>query len=377
MENALRLVFENEQGKVVRTFASRDSEKPLHVIQREQTKRLELVSDLEALTTKKIKFKELGQLRTYDLEKGAFEIAGIGRLKLVREINEVQLDQKLPAEDSKRRTIYTLVGVTLLFFLMIFLSTLQVDVQRLEQDLKQTVVQIAKTITPRTKPTTQANLPDQMNKPQVVKSGGVKRLGALAALGSLSSGKQKGGIDLGAAQTSAGIGMGGSQGSGGVQTTIYSKGLTSAPLGVGGNLQGAGGYGTKGKGGGQAGYGTMSLVGSAQGVSVPLTNEATIEGGLDRDMIAAVINKNMGQIRFCYEQGLQGSPGLNGRVALDFTIGGQGVVKVAGIANSTLGSKMVEDCILMRLRSWKFPVPQGGVDVKVSYPLVLRRSGQG
>ena len=100
-------------------------------------------------------------------------------------------------------------------------------------------------------------------------------------------------------------------------------------------------------------------------------------GGLDRDAIAAVVARNMGQIRFCYEQALQGEPGLNGRVAVDFTIGGNGLVKMAGIENSTLGSKIVEDCILARLKSWKFPLPENGVDVKVSYPFVLRRAGQG
>jgi hypothetical protein len=32
---------------------------------------------------------------------------------------------------------------------------------------------------------------------------------------------------------------------------------------------------------------------------------------------------------------------------------------------------------MMRLKTWKFPLPEGGVDVKVSYPFILRRAGQG
>jgi hypothetical protein len=98
---------------------------------------------------------------------------------------------------------------------------------------------------------------------------------------------------------------------------------------------------------------------------------------LDRDQIAAVINKNLGQVRFCYEQGLQGDPNLNGRVAIAFTIGGNGAVKAANVDNSTMNSKAIEDCITMRLKTWQFPLPQGGVDVKVTYPFVLRRAGQG
>ncbi|MGZ3745467.1 MAG: AgmX/PglI C-terminal domain-containing protein, partial [Pseudobdellovibrionaceae bacterium] len=170
---------------------------------------------------------------------------------------------------------------------------------------------------------------------------------------------------------------GGSQGSGGVQTSLYAKGVVAAPLGVGGNIQGAGGYGTKGKGGGHAGYGKLSLVGSAETSSITLNQEASAASGLDRDQIAAVINKNLGQVRFCYEQGLQGDPNLSGRVAIAFVIGGNGGIKTAQIENSTLASKAIEDCILMRLKTWQFPLPQGGVDVKVAYPFVLRRAGQG
>ncbi|RYZ78956.1 MAG: AgmX/PglI C-terminal domain-containing protein [Proteobacteria bacterium] len=43
----------------------------------------------------------------------------------------------------------------------------------------------------------------------------------------------------------------------------------------------------------------------------------------------------------------------------------------------SMNSKIIEDCIVMRLKTWQFPLPQGGVDVKVSYPFVLRRAGQG
>ena len=119
-----------------------------------------------------------------------------------------------------------------------------------------------------------------------------------------------------------------------MQTSLYAKGVVGAPVGVGGNIQGAGGYGTKGKGGGQAGYGKLTLVGSAGTSPMALTQEASVETGLDRDQIAAVINKNLGQVRFCYEQGLQGDPNLNGRIAVGFTIAGNGMVRTAAIEHS-------------------------------------------
>ena len=142
-----------------------------------------------------------------------------------------------------------------------------------------------------------------------------------------------------------------------------------------GNIKGGGGYGTKGKGGGKAGYGKLSLVGSAGNAPIPLGKEAIVQGGLDRDLISAVIERNKGQITFCYEQGLQGDPTLGGRVAVNFEIGSNGRVRTAGILNTTLHSSMVENCIIRRLKSWKFPLPEGGVNVKVSYPFLLRRRG--
>ncbi|MEI7973584.1 MAG: AgmX/PglI C-terminal domain-containing protein [Bdellovibrio sp.] len=98
---------------------------------------------------------------------------------------------------------------------------------------------------------------------------------------------------------------------------------------------------------------------------------------MDKDLIGAVIAKNLGQIRFCYEQGLQLDASLHGRVAVDFTIDASGAVKLAQVQSSSLNSKQVEDCMVLRLKGWKFPLPENGKDVKVSYPFVLRRSGQG
>lgn len=379
METARKLVLEREDGRVVRTFLMQGGLG--HVIRRDDTKRLEIVPDLEQLYREKIKFNELGQIRRDSLDHLDFAIPGVGKIKTAEGELAVISDPHLKPEDKK--SWYGVLLLTILSFCLLFilLSNTEKGEEKLEEKMKQEVVQIIKKLTPRPKQAVDSSMAQErqnkQEKPQVIKSPGVKRMGALGVLGSLKNSNQKGGINLGAVQTTAGPGLGGNAGSGGVQTNIYGKGLVAAPLGAGGNIQGAGGYGTKGKGGGQAGYGSTSLLGATGGTSVPLTAEATVGGGLDRDAIAAVIQRNLGQVRFCYEQALQGDPGLNGRVAVDFTIGGQGLVKLAKVANSSLGSKVVEDCILARLKSWKFPLPENGVDVSVSYPFVLRRAGQG
>jgi hypothetical protein len=376
-----RLVLEDSKGTVLRGYQWNGE--PVQVIRRGDTRRLEVVSSTEYLSKKKIPFESLGKFSQADLEKKPFLVGELGHLKMVESVGAIQKDEEESTESERRW--YLILAATLLLSacLLGYIRTLPLMTPKMEQNLKQEVVKIIKNMPPKpkmaeTKMMTQT--PQETAepvKPATKTTTTLKRMGALAALGSLKNGKQKGGIDLGAVNTSAGPGLGGTQGSGGVQTSLYGKGITSAPLGAGNNIQGAGGYGTKGKGGGQAGYGKLSLVGSAGASPIALVQEASVESGLDRDQIAAVINKNLGQVRFCYEQGLQGDPNLNGRVAVGFTIGGNGLVKTAGIDSTTMNSKIIEDCIMMRLKTWQFPLPQGGVDVKVSYPFVLRRTGQG
>lgn len=373
------LVLSDNEGQVLRTFNW--NQNTGRVIRRHDTKRIEVVPATDKLEKNKIKFEDLGEISKSEIMAKPFPVGKLGHLKLVNQIDSTLQDQKNEKENEKRWYAILMAVLLLMgsFLGVVFKHDPRTD--KLEAELKQELVKIVKAIPPKQKTEAQKAVSQQVTETEKVTptktTTSLKRMGALAALGSLSKGKQKGGVDLGAVNTTAGPGLGGTQGSGGVQTSLYGKGIVSAPLGAGNNVQGAGGYGTQGKGGGQAGYGKLSLIGSSGASAVPLVQEASAEAGLDMDAIAAVIARNSGQIRFCYEQGLQGDPNLSGRVAVNFTIGGNGAVKVANVGNSTLASKIVEDCIMMRLKSWKFPLPQGGVDVKVSYPFNLRRAGHG
>lgn len=379
MNETAKLILENKDGEVIRTFLFNGN--TAHVIQRADTKRLEVIGSVEELIENKIKFNELGQIRRENLAHLDFAVPGLGRIRGAQEKIRVIKD---PEQEKDTNTLwYSIFMLTGIFFIgfMTFLFKQAPMTADLKEELRQEVVKLiqkvqVKPVVPKTDITSQKSETAKPVKP-VIAPGAVKRMGALGVLGSLKNSPNKGGLNLGAAQTTAGPGLGGNAGSGGVQTNMYAKGLVGAPLGAGANVKGAGGYGTKGKGGGQAGYGSTSLIGSTGGTSVALASEATSGGGLDRDAIAAVIQRNIGQVRFCYEQALQGAPELNGRVAVDFVIAGTGLVKAASIGSTSLNSKAVEDCILLRLKSWKFPLPENGVDVKVSYPFVLRRSGQG
>jgi outer membrane biosynthesis protein TonB len=136
-----------------------------------------------------------------------------------------------------------------------------------------------------------------------------------------------------------------------------------------------GGVATKGIGGGATGVrdGTALAGGTVGTGDVAMVDEETIiEGGLDGDVIADVIRRNLGQIRYCYERQLSSNPDLYGKLLVRFTIDSGGGVMEPKIDTSTLKSSLVEGCVLRRVAGWKFPLPKGGTQVRVSYPFLFK-----
>ena len=137
------------------------------------------------------------------------------------------------------------------------------------------------------------------------------------------------------------------------------------------------GVATTGKGGGSKSYrGSASLSTGAVGASNVgiLEEETEVSGGLDKSVIAKYIESNLGQVRYCYERQLAANPDIYGKVLIKFTIGATGKVVSQKVGTTTLKSAMVEGCILRRISKWKFPTPEGGTLVMVSYPFLFKSS---
>ncbi len=365
-------------------------EKDLVFIRRHDSNRIETITDLKFYDTQKIKYSVLDTVPKDHFKKSkSFTVKhASGHLTLVQDSEQILMNVEISVDDSKKfKSLLekTSLSAALLAALMVVVTILMPK-QEIKKELEIVQVmdrqQIEKTFVVPPSEKKIAHVVKAVRAPRpktnqvrlAKKTTASKSSGVLGILGSLSKSKQKGGLNLDQASSSAGIGRGGSQGSGGVQTSVYAKGLFAAPLGTGGKVNGAGGYGTKGKGGGQAGYGKIQLVGQGgDSYFQPVESEAFVEGGLDRNEIAAVINRHVSEIRFCYEKGLQNRPKLSGRVAIRFLIGAKGIVTVAQVDQSSLGHAPVEGCIRDRLKTWNFPRPEGGVTVKVTYPFILRR----
>jgi hypothetical protein len=98
------------------------------------------------------------------------------------------------------------------------------------------------------------------------------------------------------------------------------------------------------------------------------------QGFLDRDEIQKVINQNIGQIQRCYERELLKSPGLAGKVQVEWTIATSGRVRSCRQTYTSMQGTAVSSCIMDAIRGWVFPQPKGG-EVIVNYPFIFKSIG--
>jgi hypothetical protein len=157
-------------------------------------------------------------------------------------------------------------------------------------------------------------------------------------------------------------------------------GIRGNGTGGGGSGQtiGIGGVGTKGKGGGfdKFGQGAADL-GKHRATEIKVDANATVLGSIDPELIRKVIREHAGQIRYCYEQALTLNPRLQGKVAIKWVINADGSASSAAVEKgaTTLEDEKVHECMMTRIVSWEFPKPKGGGMAVVTYPWVLRASG--
>jgi hypothetical protein len=93
---------------------------------------------------------------------------------------------------------------------------------------------------------------------------------------------------------------------------------------------------------------------------------------LDRLTVRRTLRSRMVHLHRCYDEALKSNPDLAGRMEIEITIGIQGNVTDAVIKRDSLRHDRTKNCILARLRGWKFHI--GGWlrrPVAVSFPVVF------
>ncbi|MCS6838941.1 MAG: AgmX/PglI C-terminal domain-containing protein [Bdellovibrionaceae bacterium] len=392
------LVLKDRENKVIRVFTGEVSRGVVFY-----DRLLKRLSVRDSRLFERMVFKESNRLNRFllikefelsELIKSPLSLGLLGTLEFVSlNHRDFLIDTRFFALDSnERRSAVVLSVISVLAFCILFIifKVLPREISpNLEEEIQAKLVEMRKlnkdtkpqVVVPHVQIVNKRSVPVTVVNKDVSSASSMKRVGVLAVLGELQRGSKVPGINLGSVNVTSGSGLGGSLGSGGVQSQIYAKGMIAAPLGLAQRLEGAGGYGTKGSGGGSGGYGNISIVGSrgrsSLGVGGSGLGYQSGGAGLNENQIRAVIEQNSGQVRYCYEQALLRNPELAGRVTINFIINAKGFVTEASVGFSNLNNHDVEQCIVDKLKMWRFPSPEGGVDVKVSYPFTLKRSSQG
>jgi len=113
---------------------------------------------------------------------------------------------------------------------------------------------------------------------------------------------------------------------------------------------------------------------SPKEVAITLKDPSGDFGGLTAEEINRVVKARAGIFRACYQQELNRSPGLGGKLVVGFQIGGDGIVKSAKVSGgSTMRNGSVESCVTSNIMRLKFPA-KGGL-ANVNYPFLFQPGG--
>ena len=93
-------------------------------------------------------------------------------------------------------------------------------------------------------------------------------------------------------------------------------------------------------------------------------------GRVDKGAVKKVFSRRSGAIKHCYEKALKSNPNVKGKVTIRFQIGTAGRITRSKCTSNTTGSAAICKCILGKVKSWRFPSPEGG-PVTFSYPFIL------
>ena len=95
-------------------------------------------------------------------------------------------------------------------------------------------------------------------------------------------------------------------------------------------------------------------------------------GSLTEKAVHNVINRNRGQVRYCFEAHGRSPPQVD-KVVVKFVITASGTVAEArSVTETTANNDKLESCLSGRVRTWTFPEPRGGGEVIVTYSFGLQ-----
>jgi outer membrane biosynthesis protein TonB len=116
----------------------------------------------------------------------------------------------------------------------------------------------------------------------------------------------------------------------------------------------------------------MIPAGQAQGSTKPVSDLA-YPGRLPSEVIKSTIQKNVTQLKTCYDQQLAKNPDLEGRMKIHFTIEEDGTVSGAGVEDGEMANRKLRECLEKTVSRMTFPASKAG-KTQITYPLMFKAS---
>ncbi|MGE0545590.1 MAG: AgmX/PglI C-terminal domain-containing protein [Kofleriaceae bacterium] len=107
-------------------------------------------------------------------------------------------------------------------------------------------------------------------------------------------------------------------------------------------------------------------------IAVKLEEATGDFSGLSKEEIDRVVKARAGVFRACYQKELNRSPGIGGKLVINFVIAADGTVKSSRTQGGTLRNDGVESCVKSNINRLKFPAKGGAI---VNYPFVFTQGG--
>lgn len=86
------------------------------------------------------------------------------------------------------------------------------------------------------------------------------------------------------------------------------------------------------------------------------------------DVFEETLQAKSSDVSDCYAKAKEAKADLSGKLALDFTVGGDGVITdVKADPNSTIKDDGLNACVLEKAKAWKFPKTRDGQPMTLAY----------
>jgi TonB family protein len=113
--------------------------------------------------------------------------------------------------------------------------------------------------------------------------------------------------------------------------------------------------------------------GAAGGAGANNTDPETmpLSGTLSNEQIQKAVNDGVKGFDACYTLGADKDGKLEGTVTIQATVGPLGTVNEASVSKTTMKNPKVDACVVDAFKKLKFPQPDGGSTVMISYPMTF------